>query len=192
MVGQEPMVRTLTNAFETGRIAQAYMLTGVRGVGKTTTARILARALNYKTAGDRQADDRSAHSRRALPGDHGRPPCRCHRDGCRLPYRHRRHPRDHRAGALPPGFGPLQGLYHRRSAHALDAGLQRPAEDARRAAGACEIHFRDHRNPQGSDHGPVALPALRSAPHSAHRISSACSPPFSARKAFRPIRMRWR
>ncbi|AJY44439.1 DNA polymerase III subunit gamma/tau [Martelella endophytica] len=50
MVGQEPMVRTLTNAFETGRIAQAYMLTGVRGVGKTTTARILARGLNYKTA----------------------------------------------------------------------------------------------------------------------------------------------
>jgi DNA polymerase-3 subunit gamma/tau len=50
MVGQEPMVRTLTNAFETGRIAQAYMLTGVRGVGKTTTARILARALNYKTS----------------------------------------------------------------------------------------------------------------------------------------------
>jgi DNA polymerase-3 subunit gamma/tau len=49
MVGQEPMVRTLTNAFDTGRIAQAYMLTGVRGVGKTTTARILARALNYKT-----------------------------------------------------------------------------------------------------------------------------------------------
>ena len=49
LVGQEPMVRTLTNAFATGRIAQAYMLTGVRGVGKTTTARILARALNYET-----------------------------------------------------------------------------------------------------------------------------------------------
>ena len=43
------MVRTLSNAFKTGRIAQAYMLTGVRGVGKTTTARILARALNYKS-----------------------------------------------------------------------------------------------------------------------------------------------
>ena len=50
LVGQEPMVRTLTNAFATGRIAQAWMLTGVRGVGKTTTARILARALNYKTS----------------------------------------------------------------------------------------------------------------------------------------------
>ncbi len=48
LIGQEPMVRTLTNAFRTGRIAQAYMLTGVRGVGKTTTARILARALNYE------------------------------------------------------------------------------------------------------------------------------------------------
>lgn len=48
LIGQEPMVRTLTNAFAAGRIAQAWMLTGVRGVGKTTTARILARALNYK------------------------------------------------------------------------------------------------------------------------------------------------
>ncbi|MEJ8570857.1 DNA polymerase III subunit gamma/tau [Microbaculum marinum] len=48
LIGQEPMVRTLSNAFATGRIAQAYMLTGVRGVGKTTTARILARALNYE------------------------------------------------------------------------------------------------------------------------------------------------
>jgi DNA polymerase-3 subunit gamma/tau len=50
LIGQEPMVRTLTNAFSSGRIAQAWMLTGVRGVGKTTTARILARALNYETA----------------------------------------------------------------------------------------------------------------------------------------------
>ncbi|MUZ75076.1 DNA polymerase III subunit gamma/tau [Agrobacterium vitis] len=65
MVGQEPMVRTLTNAFETGRIAQAYMLTGVRGVGKTTTARILARALNYKTTEiDRPTIDLK------IPGEH--------------------------------------------------------------------------------------------------------------------------
>jgi DNA polymerase III subunit gamma/tau len=47
LIGQEALVRTLTNAFATGRIAQAYMLTGVRGVGKTTTARLIARALNY-------------------------------------------------------------------------------------------------------------------------------------------------
>ena len=43
------MVKTLRNAFASGRLAQAYMLTGVRGVGKTTTARIIARALNYET-----------------------------------------------------------------------------------------------------------------------------------------------
>ena len=48
LIGQEAMVRTLSNAFETGRIPQAWILTGVRGVGKTTTARILARALNYE------------------------------------------------------------------------------------------------------------------------------------------------
>ncbi|MEO1661935.1 MAG: DNA polymerase III subunit gamma/tau [Pseudomonadota bacterium] len=52
LIGQEAMVRTLTNAFETGRVAHAFMLTGVRGVGKTTTARLLARALNYSRDGD--------------------------------------------------------------------------------------------------------------------------------------------
>ncbi|MGE5269106.1 MAG: DNA polymerase III subunit gamma/tau, partial [Thiohalocapsa sp.] len=46
VIGQEAMVRTLANAIATGRIAHAFMLTGVRGVGKTTTARIIARALN--------------------------------------------------------------------------------------------------------------------------------------------------
>jgi DNA polymerase-3 subunit gamma/tau len=46
LIGQEAMVRTLRNAFAMGRVAHAFMLTGVRGVGKTTTARIIARALN--------------------------------------------------------------------------------------------------------------------------------------------------
>lgn len=47
--GQDALVRTLSNAIESGRIAHAFMLTGVRGVGKTTTARIVARALNCET-----------------------------------------------------------------------------------------------------------------------------------------------
>ncbi|HEY8288575.1 MAG TPA: DNA polymerase III subunit gamma/tau [Acetobacteraceae bacterium] len=46
LIGQQAMVRILRNAFATGRVAHAFMLTGVRGVGKTTTARIIARALN--------------------------------------------------------------------------------------------------------------------------------------------------
>ncbi|MCB1520395.1 MAG: DNA polymerase III subunit gamma/tau [Hyphomicrobiaceae bacterium] len=51
LIGQSAMVTTLRNAFASGRIAQGYMLTGVRGVGKTTTARILARGLNYEPNG---------------------------------------------------------------------------------------------------------------------------------------------
>jgi DNA polymerase-3 subunit gamma/tau len=46
LIGQEALVRTLRNAFAQNRVAHAFMLTGVRGVGKTTTARIIARALN--------------------------------------------------------------------------------------------------------------------------------------------------
>ncbi|MFJ6024984.1 DNA polymerase III subunit gamma/tau [Brevundimonas sp. NPDC092305] len=64
LIGQEAMVRTLTNAFATGRIAHAFMLTGVRGVGKTTTARLLARALNNETdVIDRPSLDLTAHGR---------------------------------------------------------------------------------------------------------------------------------
>src|SRR5208283_1908287 len=51
LIGQEPMVRTLANSFASGRIHQAYVFTGVRGTGKTTTARILARAFNYSVPG---------------------------------------------------------------------------------------------------------------------------------------------
>ena len=51
MVGQDALVRTLRNAFETGRLAHAFLLSGVRGVGKTTTARIVARALNCQEDG---------------------------------------------------------------------------------------------------------------------------------------------
>jgi DNA polymerase-3 subunit gamma/tau len=46
LVGQEAMVRTLTNAFSADRIAQAFILTGIRGTGKTTTARIVAKGMN--------------------------------------------------------------------------------------------------------------------------------------------------
>ncbi len=48
LIGQEALVRTLKNAIDSGRVAHAFMLTGVRGIGKTTTARIIAKALNYK------------------------------------------------------------------------------------------------------------------------------------------------
>ncbi len=74
MIGQEAMVQTLRNAFESGRIAHAFMLTGVRGVGKTTTARILARALNYQTATvdkpSTQLADHGLHCSAIMEGRH--------------------------------------------------------------------------------------------------------------------------
>jgi DNA polymerase-3 subunit gamma/tau len=74
LYGQEAMVRTLRNAFATGRIAHAFMLTGVRGVGKTTTARLLARALNYETDQVREPNldfkDEGRHCRAIIEGRH--------------------------------------------------------------------------------------------------------------------------
>ena len=74
LIGQEAMVRTLTNAFATGRIAHAFMLTGVRGVGKTTTARLLARALNNETdVIDRPSlalTDQGRHDASIMAGQH--------------------------------------------------------------------------------------------------------------------------
>ncbi len=74
LIGQDAMVTTLKNAFASGRIAQGYMLTGVRGVGKTTTARILARALNYETPGiDRPTIDMpglGSHCAEIMEGRH--------------------------------------------------------------------------------------------------------------------------
>lgn len=73
LVGQEALVRTLKNAIESGRIAHAYMLTGIRGVGKTTTARIIAKALNYTgpdgTAGPTIGDTSDCDICRAIAED---------------------------------------------------------------------------------------------------------------------------
>jgi DNA polymerase-3 subunit gamma/tau len=75
LIGQEVMVTTLKNAFVADRIAQGYMLTGVRGVGKTTTARILARALNYERDGvDRPTFDMPEFGRHCVEIMEGRHP----------------------------------------------------------------------------------------------------------------------
>ncbi len=95
LIGQEAMVTTLSNAFDLGRIHQAYILTGVRGVGKTTTARILARAFNYELpARDGKPAINAPTIHMPELGVHCQaiiefPPCRRDRDGRGLAYRHR-------------------------------------------------------------------------------------------------------
>jgi DNA polymerase-3 subunit gamma/tau len=74
LIGQDAMVQTLRNAFKSGRIPHAFMLTGIRGVGKTTTARILARALNYEDDSGRHPtldlDREGVHDRAIIEGRH--------------------------------------------------------------------------------------------------------------------------
>ncbi len=74
LIGQDAMVQTLRNAFKSGRIHHAFILTGVRGVGKTTTARILARAFNYEDENGRRPnldlDKEGVHDRAIIEGRH--------------------------------------------------------------------------------------------------------------------------
>jgi len=74
LIGQDAIVQTLRNAFRTGRIPHAFMLTGIRGVGKTTTARILARAVNYEDETGRHPtldlDREGIHDRAIIEGRH--------------------------------------------------------------------------------------------------------------------------
>jgi DNA polymerase-3 subunit gamma/tau len=75
LIGQDAMVTTLKNAFAADRIAQGYMLTGVRGVGKTTTARVLSRALNYERDGvDKPTFDMPDYGRHCAEIMEGRHP----------------------------------------------------------------------------------------------------------------------
>ena len=154
LIGQDAMVRTLSNAFEACRIPQAWILTGVRGVGKTTTARILARALNYELAGRLgvRSDRQDAGARRALPGHHGEPASRRDRDGRGLAQRRRRRPADQRCDPLRAGERALQGLHPRRSAHAVD----------RRRSTRCSRRWRSRRRTPSSCSPPPKSAKCRS------------------------------
>jgi hypothetical protein len=185
--------QTLGNAIKRDRLAHAFLLTGVRGVGKTSTARLIAKALNCIGPGRAgRADDRSVRRLRAVPRDRRGAAYRCDRDGRRKPYRCRRYPRDHRGVALFGGLGALQDLHHRRSPYAVQGRVQRPAEDARGAAGACEVPVRHDRGEQGPGDRAVALPALRSAAHLRRRSWPRISRAFRRRRASRPSPRRWR
>ncbi|HEX4297284.1 MAG TPA: DNA polymerase III subunit gamma/tau [Devosia sp.] len=74
LIGQDAMVQTLRNAFRANRVPHAFMLTGIRGVGKTTTARILARAVNFEDATGRHPtldlDREGIHDRAIIEGRH--------------------------------------------------------------------------------------------------------------------------
>ena len=156
VVGQETVTKTLQNAIKSERIAHAFLFAGVRGVGKTTTARLLAKALNCQEGPTPSPCGECVSCREITEANSidvleidaasntGVDNIRELRGKCPL--------RD--------GTGSFQDFHYRRSAHALQCGLQRSFKDPGRAAAAREVHSGDHRVRQ--DSGDESLLAANS------------------------------
>ena len=164
-MGQDHIVRTLGSAVEQGRIAHAYLFSGPRGTGKTSLAKILAKALNCENGPTATPDGTCAICMR-IHDAHG---ARRDRDGRRVAPRHRRHPRDPRTRRAAARRGPLQGLHPGRGALAHGGCIQRAAEDARGAPAPRRVRALHDRSGQAAEHDPLALPALRLPPSGAGR-----------------------
>jgi DNA polymerase-3 subunit gamma/tau len=141
LVGQEHVVRALTHALEQQRLHHAYLFTGTRGVGKTTIARILAKALNCETG----ITSKPCGVCSACQEIDSRPLRGPHRGRRRHQHQGRRDAPAAGERRLRADARPLQGVRHRRSAHAVHLGLQRHAEDAGGTARAHQVHPRHHR-----------------------------------------------
>ena len=186
MVGQEHVVRALTNALEQKRLHHAYLMTGTRGVGKTTLARVMAKALNCETGRQRFA----LRPVLGLHRDRRGALRRSDRAGRRLQHSGRPDARAAGERAVRADPRPLQGVHHRRSAHAVALGVQRHAQDPRGAARARQVHPGHHRSAEGPGDGAVALPAVQPEADPACSRSATSSAACSSRKGSRSSRLR--
>ena len=157
LIGQEHVARTLSNAIAANRVHHAFLFTGARGVGKTSAARILAKALScekgptaepcgvcdicQEIAGGRAVDVIEIDAASNTKVEETKSVLR--------------------GGALPAGAGAAQGLHHRRGPHAVGAFVECAAQDAGGAAAARGVRVRHDRGAQDPGDDPVALPALR-------------------------------
>ena len=154
-------MRTLRNAVASRKVSHAYLFSGPRGTGKTSSGRLLAKAGNCRDPQDGEPCNKCDSCLRFLRGTrHG--PRRARR---RQQPRHRRDTQPAREGRLRARQRRLQSLHHRRSAHAHRARLQRPPEDARRAAAARHLRPGDDRAAQDTGDHRLPLPAIRLPPH---------------------------
>ena len=171
LVGQEHVTRTLGEALKRGRIAHAFLFTGIRGVGKTTAARILARCLNCEKGPTPEPCGECAacveiRAGRAL-------------DVSEIDGATYRKIDDARAIIENLSYRPARDrfkIYIIDEAHQLtDSGLQRAAEDARGAAAARQVYPRDDRAAEDARDDPVAAAALRFPAHPVRRYFRAAA-----------------
>ena len=174
LIGQDAMVRRSANAIARGRLAHAFLITGVRGVGKTSTARLIAKALNC-IGPDGQGGptiDPCGVCEPCVAIAEGR-----HIDVIEMDAASHTGVDDVReiieAVRYASVSRALQDLHHRRSPHAVEERVQRAAEDARGTAAAREVPVRHHRGRQAAGHGAVALPAVRPEAHPGREARSA-------------------
>ena len=157
------------------RSTTAGCITPTCSPARAASARPPSRASSPRASTASSGVSRHAVRRlRRVPRHRCRPLRRPARARRRVEHRHRQHARDPRQRALCRHGRALQGLPDRRSAHAVEGGLQLDAEDARGAARARQVRARDDRPAEDPGHGAVALPAVQ--PEAARRPSSSGAP----------------
>ena len=150
VVGQEHIERTLKNAIEQDKVSHAYLFCGPRGTGKTTTARILAKALMCEKGPTIEPDGTCEECQAIAQGTHP--------DVYELDAASRTGVENVREEIISRvSYAPTRGTW---KVYIIDGGLQCASQNHRRTAEPCRLHSLYHRSAEGSRNHSLAMPAF--------------------------------